>query len=483
MSRPKKTVTAEAPKKRGRKPKFAVAAAIAPIAAAVKPVLALKKKGEPLETLKGFRDILPLDAAYWRFVKDKVQKIADDYGFRMIETPILEFSALFKRSLGKHTDVVEKEMFEFEDKGGDAVALRPEGTAGIARAYINHGMQNLPQPLKVFYEEAMFRYENPQSGRLREHHQAGFEILGSASSAADAQLILIGRNLLNDLGVTFNLQINSIGCPGCREAYKNILMEHYRPLRRQMCENCKHRLLKNPLRLLDCKEEACQKLRQGAPHIVDYLDEECKKHFMQVLEFLDEIGVSYDMNPFLVRGLDYYTRTVFEFWPTGDTHAQSSLINGGRYDNLIEELGGLPTPAVGFGAGVERLISRIKEEGVVVPPASRPDIFVAHLGLEARKRGMLLFEDLRKQGFSLAENFAKESLKQQLEAANKMRAKFTLILGQKEMQEKTILLRDMDAGVQETIDQKKISVEMRRRLDTMNLAEKERMTVAPEVQA
>jgi len=477
MGRPKKTATSEAPKKRGRKPKPAMA--IATPAVTAKPVAApIKKKGEPLETLKGFKDILPIDAAYWRFVQDKVRKISDDYGFRMIETPILEFGALFKRSLGKHTDIVEKEMFEFVDKGGDAVVLRPEGTAGIARAYINHGMQNMPQPLKVYYEGPMFRYENPQSGRLREHHQAGFEIIGSASPAADAQLILIGRNFLNDLGVTFNLQINSIGCPGCREVFKAALVEYYKPLRKQLCEDCKRRLAKNPLRLLDCKEEECQKLRQGAPHIVDFLDEECKKHFMQVLEFLDEIGVSYDLNPFLVRGLDYYTRTVFEFWPTGDIKAQSSLVNGGRYDNLIEELGGPPTPAVGFGAGMERLIGRIKDEGVVVPPPPRPDIFVAHLGLEARKRGMLLFEDLRKQGFVLAENFAKESLKQQLEAANKLRAKFTLILGQKEMQEKTILLRDMDAGVQETIDQKKIAVEMRRRLDAANLAEKEKMSVA-----
>ncbi len=482
MPRPKKEAANEAPKKRGRKPKLETAVS-APAVAAVKPVLALKKKGEPMETLKGFRDILPIDAPYWRYVKDKAQKIADDYGFRMIETPILEFAGLFKRSLGKHTDIVEKEMFEFEDRGGDDVVLRPEGTAGIARAYINHGMQNLPQPLKVFYEGPMFRYENPQSGRLREHHQAGFEILGSAGSAADAQLILIARNLLNELGVTFSLQINSIGCPGCREAYKNALLEYYKPFRKNLCEDCKRRLVRNPLRLLDCKEEECQKVRQAAPHIVDFLDEECKKHFTQVLEFLDEIGVSYDMNPFLVRGLDYYTRTVFEFWPVGDVKAQSSLINGGRYDNLIEELGGLPTPAVGFGAGIERLISRIKDEGVVVPPMARPDIFVAHLGLEARKRGMLLFEDLRKQGFTLAENFSKESLKQQLEAANKMRAKFTLILGQKEMQEKTILLRDMDAGVQETIDQKKIVADMRRRLEAANLAEKEKMTVAPEAQA
>lgn len=432
--------------------------------AMVKPTLAPKKKNEPLETLKGFKDLLPMDMSYWRFVHDKVQKLADDYGFRAIETPILEFAALFKRSLGKHTDIVEKEMFEFIDRGGDAVALRPEGTAGIARAYINHGMHNLPQPLKVCYEGPMFRYENPQSGRLREHHQAGFEILGSASPAADAQLVLIGNNLLNEFGVTFTLQINSIGCPVCREVFKTALLEYYKPLRRQLCEDCKRRMVRNPLRLLDCKEEECQRLREGAPHIVDFLDEECKKHFMQVLEFLDELNISYNLNPFLVRGLDYYTRTVFEFWPVGDVKAQSSLVNGGRYDNLIEELGGLPTPAVGFGMGFERIIARIKDEGVVVPALPRPDVFIAHLGIEARKKAMVIFEDLRKAGFAVAENFAKESLKQQLEAANKLRAKLALIFGQKEMQEKTILLRDMDAGVQEIIDQKKLVAELKKRL-------------------
>lgn len=459
MPRPKKQ-TGEPLKKRGRKPKMEIAV---PVAMA-KPVLAPKKKIEPLETLKGFKDLLPIDTSYWRFVHDKVQKLADDYGFKMIETPILEFAALFKRSLGKHTDIVEKEMFEFIDRGGDAVALRPEGTAGIARAYINHGMHNLPQPLKVCYEGPMFRYENPQSGRLREHHQAGFEILGSASPAADVQLVLIGNNLLNEFGVTFTLQINSIGCPTCREIFKTALLEYYKPFRKQLCEDCKRRMVKNSLRLLDCKEEECQRLREGAPHIVDFLDEECKKHFMQVLEFLDELGISYNLNPFLVRGLDYYTRTVFEFWPAGDVKAQSSLINGGRYDNLIEELGGLPTPAVGFGMGFERIIARIKDEGVVIPSAPRPDVFIAHLGIEARKKAMVIFEDLRKAGFSVAENFAKESLKQQLETANKLRARLALIFGQKELQEKTILLRDMDAGVQEIIDQKKLTAELKKRL-------------------
>lgn len=479
MPRPKSTKTEsskEAPKKRGRKPK-AVSAATS---AAPKIAPAPKRKGEPLETLKGFKDILPIDAPYWRFVKEKVQKFADDYGFKMIETPVLESASLFKRSIGKHTDIVEKEMFEFTDRGGDAVAMRPEGTAGIARAYINHGMHNLPQPLKLYYEGQMFRHENPQSGRLREHHQAGFEILGSASPAADGQLILVASGLLKNLGINFSLQINSIGCPNCREAFKNALLEYYKPFRKQLCENCKVRIVKNPMRLLDCKEEPCQKIRENAPQTTDYLDEECKKHFMQVLEFLDELAISYNLNPFLARGLDYYTRTVFEFWPVGDIKAQSSLINGGRYDNLVEELGGMPTPAVGFGAGFERLIGRIKEEGVVVPPALRPDIFIAQLGIDAKKKAMSLFEDLRKEGFIVAENFTKDSLKQQLETANKLKAKISLIIGQKELQEKTVLFRDMDAGVQEIIDQRKILPELRKRLAAASAMEAEKAAFAAE---
>ncbi|MBU1179971.1 histidine--tRNA ligase, partial [Patescibacteria group bacterium] len=447
------------PKKRGRKPGTTASATAQKSA-----VAQTAKKTETPDRLKGFKDILPLEAFYWQFIKDKTRKLAEDYGFKWIETPTLEPLNLFKRGLGKYTDIVEKEMFEFVDKGGNSVALRPEMTAGIARAYVSHGMHNMPQPVKVFYEGSMFRYENPQSGRLREHHQAGFEILGSENSAADAQLILIGRNLLNELGISFTLQINSIGCSQCREVFKTALVEYYKTMRKELCEDCKRRLTRNPIRLLDCKEEGCQPVKEGAPQTVDYLDEDCKKHFMQVLEILDELEVSYNLNPFIVRGLDYYTRTVFEFWPAGEGKAQSALFGGGRYDNLIEELGGLPTPAVGFSAGIERLILRIKDEGVVVPVLPRPDIFIAQLGIEAKKKAMSFFEELRKEGFRVVENFAKDSLKQQLEDANKMKVRIALIIGQKELQEGTILLRDMDAGVQEVVDQKKIIPELRAKL-------------------
>ena len=456
MSRkPKMTL----PKKRGRKPKAKLSAA------AIKALGATVKKIETPGPLKGFKDILPLEVLYWKFIREKVSILAKDYNFKMIETPILENLTLFKRGLGKYTDIVEKEMFQFTNKGGKDVVLRPEGTASVVRAYINHGMHNLPQPLKVFYDGPMFRYENTQSGRLREHHQVGFEVLGSANPATDAQLILIGYNLLEDLGISFNLQINSVGCVGCRGVFRESLVEYYRSVRKDLCDDCKRRLNKNPLRLLDCKEESCQSVKESAPQIVDYLDDNCKKHFMQVLEYLDELEIPYNLNPFLVRGLDYYTKTVFEFWPSGEKKSQSALFGGGRYDNLVEELGGLETPGVGFSAGIERLILRIKDEGVIIPTPPRLDVFVAQLGVEAKKKTMLLFEELRNEGFEVVENFAKDSLKQQLEDADKLKVRFVLILGQKELQEKTILLRDMDAGVQEIIDQKKVVSILRSKLE------------------
>lgn len=469
MPRPKKEVKpTEEIKKRGRKPK-SVASPIQP-----KPEAPAKKKSETPELLKGFRDVLPIDMGYWEYILSKAETLKNVYGFKSIITPVLENISLFKRGLGRHSDIVEKEMFEFVDKGGDAVALRPEGTAGVARAYVNHGMHNLPQPVKLFYTGSMFRYENPQAGRLREHHQIGFEIFGSSSPAADAQLILIGANLMKEVGVSHSLQINSIGCPTCREAFKTALLEYYRSVRKNLCEDCKRRMSRNPMRLLDCKEDSCQEAKTGAPHIVDYLDEDCKKHFMQVLEILDELDVAYNLNPLLVRGMDYYTRTVFEFWPTGEIKAQSALLSGGRYDNLVEDLGGGPTPAVGFSAGIERLVLRIKEEGVVIPPESRPDVFVAHLGVEARKKAMSLFEKMRAENFKLAEIFAKDSLKQQLEAANKLRVKYSVIIGQKELQEKSALLRDMDAGTQETVDQKKLVDLLKRKLSSETLTHPEK---------
>jgi len=285
---------------------------------------------------------------YWHFVKTQAENFSDNYGYEFIETPILEETALFNRAVGGETDIVGKEMFTFIDRGGENVCLRPEATASMARAYIQHGMVNLPQPVKFFYFGPMFRHERPQAGRLRCFHQFGFESLGDGNAVIDAEIIFLTYNLIQSLGLKTNVQINSIGCPKCRESYKNKLVNYYRDRRSSLCEECKKRLVKNPLRILDCKEAGCEALKEGAPQIVDYLCDECKNHFVRVLEYLDDAAVPYNLNPYLVRGLDYYTKTVFEFFSEENQatgQKAEALGGGGRYDNLVETLGGRPTPA------------------------------------------------------------------------------------------------------------------------------------------
>jgi len=409
------------------------------------------------QTLRGFKDILPSEQKYWDLVRNKVREIARDYGFERIDTPIIEETALFSRSVGKQTDIVEKEMFSFTDRGGDDISLRPEATASIARAYTQHGMVSLPQPVKLYYIGPMFRYDRPQSGRYRQFHQFGFEVLGEDNPVIDAYLILIVFNFLKEIGIESNVQINSIGCQECRRDYQNNLVRYYRSKRSYLCADCKRRLVKNPLRLLDCKEEKCRTVRNEAPQIVDWLCDDCKKHFVKVLEYLDELEVPYILNPWLVRGLDYYTRTVFEFWANDDeSSGRSALGGGGRYDKLIEELGGQPTPASGFSIGIERVILKIKELGIEIKKKDKPQVFLAQIGEQAKSKALVLFEDLRRKGIPVAERFSKNSLKAQLEIANKLSVKLVLILGQKEVADGTILLRDMEGGIQEIIDFKKI---------------------------
>lgn len=424
-----------------------------------------QKTPEAVQLLRGFKDSLPADAHYWAFIQNKLQELSISHGFEMIETPILESVNLFVRAVGKQTDIVDKEMFIFEDRGGDRVALRPEGTAAIARAYIIHGMLSLPQPVKLWYFGPFFRYERPQSGRLREFHQAGFEVIGDSNPVIDAQLMTSAVGFFHDLGLKeITLQVNSIGCPKCREKFKEALVEYYRANRSKLCDDCKKRLLKNPLRILDCKNESCAALKAGAPQIVDWLDDECKNHFTRVLEYLDDANVAYVLNPYLVRGLDYYTKTVFEIWPGEEDRGQNTLCGGGRFDGLIEILGGRPTPAIGMAIGIERVISRLRELSVVIPAAKKPDVFVAALGEPAKKKCIQLFEELRRAGILAAENFSREGLKNQLEAANKFGARYTVILGQKEVSDGTIIIRDMDSGVQEIVDYAKIVHEIKKKL-------------------
>lgn len=418
-----------------------------------------KRRVKTPELLRGFRDILPEDQSYWEHLRERVKHFAQAYSFQRLNTPIVEEKDLFIRTIGKQTDVIEKEMYAFEAPGGEKIALRPEMTAGFVRAYINHGMLNLPQPVKLWDMGPLFRHDRPQAGRYRQFHQFNFETIGSEESIIDAQLITMLYYLFKDLGLETIMQVNSIGTTVTRQEYKVELVAYYRSKRNQICEDCKRRIQKNPLRLLDCKAEECQEIKSDAPQIVDWLDEASKNHFMQVLEFLDEAEVPYVLNPHLVRGLDYYSRTVFEVYLANDDEerAQSALGGGGRYDGLIELLGGREgTPACGFAVGMERVIMAMREAEVKVPNLQDADVFFAQLGDAARRRGLKMFEDFRMAGIKVTEAFGKGALKSQLDLANKLGVRFTLILGQKEVLDDTIIIRDMESGSQEIIDAKKI---------------------------
>lgn len=426
-----------------------------------------KKNQKKIQTLRGMRDILPEEQKYWDCIRSRTREFQVSYGFQRIDLPILESEQLFVRSVGKTSDIIEKEMYNFVDQGGEKIALRPEATASVVRAYIEHGLVNQPQPIKLFYEGPMFRRDRPQAGRYRQFHQFGFEVLGSVDPLLDAQLMFINYRLLLSLGLKTIVHINSIGCPECRPAYHKLLIGYYRTKRSELCDNCRQRLNKNPLRLLDCKEENCQKLKGDAPQLVDNLCEPCRNHFMKVLDYLDEMDVPYFLNHALVRGLDYYTKTVFEFLLEDDEEEsrQNSLGGGGRYDGLVEEIGGRPTPACGIAMGTERIINALKAKAIEVPLISEFDIFVAQLGEEAKKKSLVLFEELRAAGFHVAENLAKEGLKAQLETANKLNVKFSLILGHKEIMDGTIMIRDMENGIQEIVDLRKVVPELKKRLD------------------
>ncbi len=423
-------------------------------------------KKSRLQLVKGMKDILPDEQLYWEMVRSKVKSIARNYGFYRIDTPIVESTSLFKRGVGEDTDIVSKEMYSFVTEGGDKLSLRPENTAGIARSYIEHGMLNLPQPVKLYYIGPFFRHDNPQAGRYRQFWQFGFEAVGESEPVIDAQLIAISFYVLKDLGLEVEIHINSVGDDNCRPQYLKILKKYYQDRKDELCHDCVNRLAKNPLRILDCKNKKCQSLSEEAPQIVDHLCEDCKNHFMAVLEYLDELDVKYNLNPHIVRGLDYYTKTAWEiFLPSNEEGKLNALGGGGRYDDLIEILGGRPTPAVGFAIGVERVIAKMQENKIAPTPASDFDIYIAQLGIEARKKALKLFEELRQDGFQVTENMSKKGLKDQLDVADKRGAKYTLILGQKEISDGTVLIRDMENGVQEIVDYNKIKSEIRKRLE------------------
>lgn len=414
----------------------------------------------------GMHDILPEDQKYFEKIYEVVKEIANFYGFKKIETPILEEAELFSKGIGLATDIVKKQMFTFRTKGGNHLSLRPEGTAPVVRAYIEQGMQNLPQPVKLWYFGPFFRYERPQLGRYRQFWQFGFEVLGSQNPVLDAQIIQIFVNILRELKFK-NLicEINSIGCSQCRPYFKKILVNYFKPKISSLCIDCRRRLTENPLRILDCKDEKCKRVIAGAPQIVDHLCEQCRQHFKEVLEFLDELQLPYQLNPYLVRGLDYYTKTVFEiFEEDKETSALGSLTGGGRYDALVKLLGGENTPAVGAAAGVERIVFSLKKKAIRFPKEIQPKVFLAQLGELAKKKSLKLIEDFRLAKIPIAESLGRDSLKSQLKVADRMGIKFVLIFGQKEALEDKIIIRDMVSGKQQTVEFKKVIKEIAKKL-------------------
>jgi len=412
------------------------------------------------QTVRGMKDILPQDGQLWRHLHAVADNISNSYNFEFVETPILEEAALFVKTIGKNTDIISKEMYAFEDRDGSKLALRPEGTASIVRSYLNNGMISLSQPVNMWYYGPMFRHERPQAGRYRQFHQYGCEIIGNADAVADAQLIVMGYNFFRDLGINANVYINSIGTPEDRERYIVELVGYFRSKRSYLSEESKLRISKNPLRILDSKDPQDQEVVAEAPQIIDWLSEKSKTYFMKVLEYLDELDIPYVLKPTLVRGLDYYTDTVFEFFDVDSPEkSQSALGGGGRYNLLIEELGGEATPATGFAIGLDRVALILKkkiETKEFTPNAGKLKLYFAHLGDPAKKRALFLIEELRRGGIAVYHNFGKPSLKAQLEQANKHDVSHAIILGQKEMQDDTIIIRDMSSGIQEMVDQKKI---------------------------
>lgn len=427
-----------------------------------------KSEKKEYRSLKGMHDILPQDQPYWERVRKYARDLGSIYSFLRIDTPILEEELLFERGTGGNTELISKQMYSFKTKGGDAVTLRPEGTPSVARSYIQHGMASLPQPVKFYYIGPFFRYEQPQSGRYRQLHQYGLEIIGESSPMHDVQIIQIAIIFLQNLGLKgINAEINSIGCRQCRPAYIKVLKDSLKSKSKKLCSDCRNRIKNNPLRILDCKDEKCRQALVDVPNTVDHLCDECHNHFKRVLELLDELEIPYFLNPLLVRGLDYYSKTVFELFSgeqDGETPQKIALGGGGRYDYLIKDLGGKDTPGVGVGLGLDRIISLMKEQGVKLPHSASPKIFLVQLGDLGKAKSFKLFNDLYRAGIISAEALGKDSIKSQLKIADRMGVKISLIMGQQEALDGTVIIRDMTAGVQETVPYDRVVSEVKKRL-------------------
>ena len=400
---------------------------------------------------RGTTDILPEEQAYWRYIEEKAAYICQLYGYERIESPIFEETQLFVKGTGDTTDIVQKEMYTFDDRSGNSLTLKPEGTPSVCRAYLEHGFQNLPQPVKLFYITPIFRYERPQAGRFREHHQFGCEAIGEGDAFLDAEVIDMASQFLASLGLRNTLLfINSIGCPECRPKYLEVLRGYFTNHISELCFDCKNRLEHNVLRLLDCKQPGCQQVATQAPKSIDYLCLPCADHFQALKNYLCMLGIPFEVNQRLVRGLDYYTRTVFEIQPE-EEKAQSTIVGGGRYDGLIETLGGKPTSGIGFATGIERIVLNLKKQNIPVPPVPTPKIFIACLGDAARNEATKLTSTLRRQGIGVICATSAKSLKAQMRQANNLKISRAIIIGDDEVKAGTVILRDMVTSQQETV--------------------------------
>jgi histidyl-tRNA synthetase len=400
---------------------------------------------------RGTQDILPEDQRYWRYIQERIHSVVQLYGYGQLDTPIFEDTAIFEHGIGEATDIVEKEMYSFLDKGGDPITLRPEFTAGVVRTYLEHGMHVLPQPVKMYSLGPVFRYERPQAGRYRQHHQFNLEAIGEQDPAVDLEVMSVAWHLYEDLGFKgLSFQLNSIGCPKCRPGFLKVLVEYYQGRLDEVCDDCRRRLERNPLRLLDCKSEGCQPIIDAAPNMREHLCDECAEHFQTLLSYLDALGRPYTLSHRLVRGLDYYTKTVFEVWAEG-IGAQNAVCGGGRYDGLAEVLGGPPTPGVGFASGLERIVLTMKHQEVQVPALPSPQVFVVHMDEQTKLMGLKLVGKLRAAGVGALISFGDRSLKSQLRQADKEGVAFTLIVGQREAEAGQVAVRDMAEGEQQLV--------------------------------
>lgn len=404
------------------------------------------------KAIKGTKDVLPKDVHKNQYIEATALDIASKFGYKEIRTPVFEHTELFQRGVGDTTDVVQKEMYTFDDKGGRSITLRPEGTSGAVRSYLENGICNEALPQKVCYLTSCYRYEKPQAGRLREFHQFGVECFGSASPLADAEIIALAKSLFDTLGVKdLSLEINSIGCPTCRAEYHKALKEYFSSRKDELCDTCKSRLDRNPMRILDCKSPICHEIAEGAPVVIDYLCDECKEHFENVQKYLKAQNIEYTINPQIVRGLDYYTKTVFEF-VSNSIGAQGTVCGGGRYDGLVEELGGQHTPSLGCAIGIERLMLLMEAQGCEFPEAEKPDLFIVALGEKATLKAVEIAKDMREEGFSALLDLNQRSVRAQMKYADKLGAKFNVVIGDNEVEAKTAKLKNMQTGEETEIN-------------------------------